>query len=153
MTQNTQFRTALMTDLPAIIALLADDQLGAAREELRDPLPQSYRDAFNAITTDPRQTLIVGEDAGIIVACLQLTFIPGLSHKGAWRAQIESVRVSAARRGHGIGDALMRYALDLARRQGCRTAQLTTDKTRNDAHRFYSRLGFVASHEGMKLKL
>ena len=142
-----------MTDLPALIALLADDQLGAAREELRDPLPQSYHDAFAAITNDPRQTLIVGEKAGTIVACLQLTLIPGLSHKGAWRAQIESVRVSAAHRGSGIGYALMRYALDLARQQGCRTAQLTTDKTRTDAHRFYSRLGFVASHEGMKLKL
>lgn len=149
----TRFRNALITDLPAIIALLADDQLGAAREDLRDPLPQSYRDAFAAITSDPRQTLIVGEEAGIIVACLQLTFIPGLSHKGAWRAQIESVRVSAACRGRGIGDALMRHALDLARQQGCRTAQLTTDKTRANAHRFYSRLGFVPSHEGMKLKL
>jgi len=153
MTQNTQFRTAVITDLPAIIGLLADDPLGATREELRDPLPQSYRDAFAAITSDPRQTLIVGENAGAIVACLQLTFIPGLSHKGAWRAQIESVRVSAAHRNRGIGDTLIRYALDLARRQGCRTAQLTTDKTRADAHRFYSRLGFVTSHEGMKLKL
>ncbi len=153
MAQNTRFRTALIVDLPAIIALLADDPLGAAREELRDPLPQSYRDAFAAIISDPRQTLIVGDDAGAIVACLQLTFIPGLSHKGAWRAQIESVRVGAAYRGRGIGNALIEYALNLARQRGCRTAQLTTDKTRIDSHRFYSRLGFVASHEGMKLKL
>lgn len=153
MTQNIQFRSAVITDLPAIIALLADDKLGAAREDLRNPLPQSYHNAFAAITTDPRQVLIVGEDSGTIVSCLQLTFIPGLSHKGAWRAQIESVRVSAACRGRGIGEALMKYALDLARRQGCRTAQLTTDKTRDAAHRFYRRLGFTASHEGMKLVL
>lgn len=153
MTQTIRFRAAFITDLPAIVALLADDKLGAAREDLRDPLPQSYHDAFAAITTDPRQNLIVGEDTGTIVACLQLTFIPGLSHKGAWRAQIESVRVSATCRGRGIGEALMKYALNLARQRGCRTAQLTTDKTRADAHRFYSRLGFIASHEGMKLVL
>lgn len=153
MTKTIQFRTALITDLPAIIALLADDKLGAAREDLRDPLPQSYRDAFAAITTDPRQTLIVGEDSATVVACLQLTFIPGLSHKGAWRAQIESVRVSAPCRGRGFGEALIKYALSLARQRGCRTAQLTTDKMRTDAHRFYSRLGFTATHEGMKLVL
>ncbi|MEZ5648374.1 MAG: GNAT family N-acetyltransferase [Alphaproteobacteria bacterium] len=147
------FRRATSEDVPVIVKLLADDQLGAGREDLRRPLPESYYEAFNAIDSNPHHILIVGDKAGSVVACLQLTFLPGLSHQGAWRAQIEGVRVSTICRGHRVGEALIRYALELARQRGCRTAQLTTDKRRADAHRFYARLGFTPSHEGMKLSL
>jgi ribosomal protein S18 acetylase RimI-like enzyme len=139
--------------LRGIVTLLADDPLGSAREHLADPLPACYATAFAAIDTDPNHRLLVCEDDGSLLGCLQLSFLPGLSHRGAWRAQIEGVRVAAAARGRKIGEAMMRHAIDLARKRGCRIVQLTTDKTRRDAHRFYERLGFVATHEGMKLGL
>ena len=144
------FREATRADLPAIITLLADDVLGKARyfTEVDD----AYERAFAAIDADPRNLLVVADD-GEIVGFFQMTYIPGLGRHGAERALIEAVRVRSDRRGHGIGGQMMRWAIDQARDRGCALVQLTTDKSRHDAHRFYARLGFVASHEGMKLIL
>lgn len=147
------FRAAVRPDLPAIVRLLAEDPLGAKRERYADPLPDCYRDAFEAIEQDPRNELIVAEREGAVVGCLQLTFIPGLARQGGERAQIESVRVARALRGQGLGRALFEWAIGRARERGCHLVQLTTDKSRPEAHQFYKSLGFVASHEGMKLIL
>ena len=130
--------------------MLADDPLGARREQPGDP---AYLAAFTALAADPRQLLVVAEQDGAPVGTLQLTFIPGLSRRGATRAQIEAVRVRADRRGSGLGQELVRWAIDTARERGCVLVQLTTDNSRTDAHRFYERLGFQASHVGMKLPL
>ena len=146
-------RDAKREDVPAIVAMLADDALGRARERLEDPLPQPYWDAFAAIEADANNRVLVAEIDGAVAACLQLTFIPGLSRLGAERAQIESVRVASAHRGAGLGRRLIEAAIAEARRHGATIVQLTTDKTRADARRFYEGLGFVASHEGMKLSL
>jgi ribosomal protein S18 acetylase RimI-like enzyme len=141
------------SDLPAIIAMLADDDLGAVREDATDPPNAAYILAFEAIEADPNQLLAVGEDAGTVIACLQISFIPGLSRLGQWRGQIESVRVSSSVRGSGVGRQLFEWAKEQCRARGCGLVQLTTDKTRPDALRFYESLGFSASHEGMKLRL
>lgn len=146
-------RSAQLEDLPAIVALLADDPLGRQREQVADPLPDAYRRAFAAIDQDPRNLLVVAEDAGRIVGILQLTFIPSLTRLGTERAQIEGVRTAADRRGHGIGRELIEWAVQSARAQDCGLVQLTTDKQRLDALRFYEFLGFTASHLGMKLHL
>lgn len=143
-------RRATEADLTAIVALLADDVLGAAREAPGDP---AYEAAFAAIEADPNQLLAVAEDAGRVVGCLQLTFIPGLSRRGMWRGQIESVRIAAGHRGGGLGRRMFEWAIEACRSRGCGLVQLTTDKARPDAHRFYQSLGFVASHEGMKRAL
>jgi len=149
-----RIRRALAADLPAIVRMLADDPLGARRERVEDPLPESYRQAFAAIEQDPNNELVVAEGAdGVAVAVLQLSFTPGLSHQGGWRATIEGVRVDSRLRGGGVGHELLRWAIERARQRGCRQVQLTTDKTRTAARRFYESLGFVASHEGMKLAL
>ena len=148
------FRPASPADLPALVRLLADDPLGQSREQATDPLPAAYDEAFREIEADPNNELIVVEDAGgDLVATLQLTFIPGLSLMGGLRLQIESVRVAPAYRGRGIGERVFAWAIDRGRAQGCRLVQLTTNKTRSDALRFYERLGFAASHEGMKMML
>ncbi|MFO1055874.1 MAG: GNAT family N-acetyltransferase [Dongiaceae bacterium] len=147
------FRAAAEADLPALVAMLADDALGATREDPRLPLDQRYLDAFRLIAADPRQLLLVAESEGAVVGCLQLTFLPGLAMKGAWRGQIEAVRVAGGRRGTGIGRQMLAHAIGLCRQRGCRLVQLTADKRRPDAHRFYASLGFVASHEGFKLAL
>ena len=147
------FRTATRDDLPAMIAMIADDQLGRARDDASLPLDQCYIDAFAAIERDPNQMLVVVEQAGVAIGCFQITFIPGISRRGAWRGQIESVRVARAKRGAGIGTAMFEWAIAECRRRGCNLIQLYTDKSRTDAHRFYERLGFKASHEGMKLAL
>jgi ribosomal protein S18 acetylase RimI-like enzyme len=144
------FRRATADDLPAIVALLADDVLGAAREARGDP---AYAAAFAAIAADPNQLLAVAEDGGRIVGCLQLSFIPGLSRRGMWRGQIESVRIAASHRGAGLGRRMFDWAVEACRARGCGLVQLTTDKARPDARRFYESLGFVASHEGMKITL
>lgn len=146
------FRDAARADVPVVIRLLADDALGAARERLEEPLPPAYYDAFAAIEADPNNRLLVAEREGRLVGCAQLTFIPGLSLIGMTRAQIEAVRVDSTARGHGIGEALIRHCIALSRAAGCGLVQLTTDKSRVDAHRFYERLGFAGSHLGMKLK-
>lgn len=150
----TSFRAARRSDLPAIIALLADDALGSAREIVSDPVDPRYLRAFEAIEADRNQLFAVAEDeVGRIVACLQLSFIPGLSRTGMWRGQIESVRVAADRRGSGFGTRFVEWAIERCAERGCGLVQLTSDKTRAEAVRFYERLGFVASHEGLKLRL
>lgn len=141
-------------DLPAIVGLLAADQLGAARDGIGDDADlQAYRRAFAAIDRDPAHVLVVAEAEGRVVATMQLSFLPGLARRGALRAQIEAVRVDQAYRGRGLGHAMLSWAIGEAGRRGCALVQLTTDKSRTGAHRFYERLGFVASHEGMKLVL
>ncbi|MDQ3444621.1 MAG: GNAT family N-acetyltransferase [Pseudomonadota bacterium] len=142
-------RRAARADLPRLLELLADDILGKNREAAGndDPL---YAAAFEVIDGDPNQQLLVGELDGRVIAMLHLTFIPGLSRRGAWRANIESVRVDSALRSRGIGAWLVERAIDLARARGCRLVQLTSDKRRAEAHLFYGRLGFTASHEGYK---
>jgi GNAT superfamily N-acetyltransferase len=147
------FRKAERADVPAIVRLLADDPLGSTREAYDDPLPEPYFAGFDAVDRDPNQLLIVGDRQGEVIATAQLTLLPGLSRQGAWRAQIEAVRVDAAERGRGTGESLIRWLIELARLQGCAVVQLTSDKSRVDAHRFYERLGFVSSHVGMKLQL
>lgn len=146
-------RTARAADLPAVVAMLADDPLGAARERYADPLPEAYRAAFAAIEAQAGNAVLVAERAGAVLGCLQLVFIPHLTRLGMMRAQVEGVRVARAARGQGIGEALMAEAIARARAAGCGLVQLTTDATRPEARRFYERLGFVASHVGMKLPL
>ncbi len=146
-------RRAESGDLGAIVDLLADDPLGAGRETAVRPLDRAYADAFQAIDADPHQLLVVAERAGHIVGCLQLSFIPGLTRRGMWRGQIEGVRVATDERNGGLGRRLFEWAIQRCRERGCGLVQLTTDKTRPDAHRFYESLGFAASHEGMKLPL
>jgi GNAT superfamily N-acetyltransferase len=144
-------RTATIVDLPAIVGLLVDDPLGATRDT--PVVDDRYEQAFRDIEADPRNTVVVGEDGGEVVGCLQITYIPGLGRHGAERSLIEAVRVRSDRRGQRLGEQLMTWAIDEARARGCALVQLTTDKKRLAAHRFYDRLGFVASHEGMKLAL
>lgn len=151
---DVRFRRAARDDLPAIVRLLADDPLGAQRETYATPLPPAYHAAFDAIERDPNNELVVATDAtGRVIGVLQLTFIPYLTYRGGWRALIEGVRVACELRSAGIGRQLFEWAIVRARQRGCRLVQLTTDKARPDAIRFYESLGFVASHEGMKLHL
>ncbi len=147
------FRLAVEADLEGLVALLADDDLGAAREDASLPLKQDYIDAFHSIDRDPNNELIVIEDRGNIVGMLQLTFIPYLSRLGSWRCLIESVRIARERRGAGLGTSAFTWAIDRAREKGCGLVQLTSDKQRPNALRFYESLGFRASHEGFKLRL
>jgi GNAT superfamily N-acetyltransferase len=149
-TTHPLVRRATADDVPAIVAMLADDPLGARRESVGDA---AYARAFAEIDADPRQYLAVTEVDGEVVATLQLTFIPGLSRRGATRALIEAVRVRADQRGTGIGRHLAEWAIEEARSRGAAVVQLTTDASRVEARRFYTRLGFVASHVGMKLAL
>ena len=143
-------RPALIDDLPAIVGLLADDVLGEGREIIGPSLHSDYVNAFEAIDDDPNQVFVVFESEGVIIGCLQLSFIPGLSRQGAWRGQIESVRISSERRGAGLGQEMISWAVDICRKRDCRIIQLTSDKARKDAAEFYRALGFVASHEGFK---
>ncbi|HAP24664.1 MAG TPA: GNAT family N-acetyltransferase [Achromobacter sp.] len=147
------FRRARAADLPAIVAMLADDDLGAGREDSSIPLNPRYVAAFEAIDQDSHQFLAVVEQDSQLVGCLQLSFIPGLSRLGLWRGQIESVRIASAFRGAGLGRAMFEWAIEQCRSQGCGLVQLTTDRARPDARRFYESLGFKASHDGMKLSL
>ena len=147
------FRRAQDEDLPSIIALLADDELGRSREDSSLPVNRRYLDAFDAMQRDPNQLLAVMVADGEVVGCLQISFIPGLSRLGIWRGQIESVRVASSRRGEGLGRRLLEWAINECRNRGCGLVQLTSDKARGDALRFYQSLGFRASHEGMKLNL
>lgn len=135
------------------MALLANDTLGSQREHLETPLPASYFDAFEVIDNDPHNMLIVAEQHGRVVGVLQLTFIPGMTYRGGWRAQIEGVRVAGDVRGHGVGKALIVNAIEKARDAGCHLVQLTTDRRRSDAIRFYESIGFRPTHDGMKLWL
>lgn len=144
-------RPAEVGDVPAIVAMLADDPLGAQRESPDDLAP--YLAALERLAADPNQHLVVAVREGRVVGTLQLTIIPGLSRRGATRSIIEGVRVHADERGSGLGTELIEWAVDESRRQNCQLVQLTSDQTRTDAHRFYERLGFTASHVGFKLPL
>lgn len=148
------FRKAHSGDLSAIVALLADDPLGAAREIAAERTDRAYLEAFAAIEADSNQLLAVAvDDDDRVIGCLQLSFIPGLSRTGMWRGQIESVRIAADNRSSGLGAAMIEWAVEQARARGCGLVQLTSDKRRPDAIRFYEKLGFVTSHEGLKLDL
>ena len=147
------FREAKESDLPTLIKLLADDQLGSERESASLPLDQAYIDAFQSITTDQNNELIVVENNHEIIGMLQITYIPYLSHMGAWRCLIEAVRVHKNYRGQGIGTSVFKWAIQQAREKGCFMVQLTSNKQRDSAIRFYKDLGFIASHEGFKLQL
>lgn len=144
-------RRATAPDVPGIVAMLTDDEIAAQRESPDDLTP--YQAAFDAIQADPNQVLVVAERNGELVGTLQLTIIPGLSRKGATRGLVEAVRVAASARGTGLGTTLLEWSIEEARARGCALVQLTTDKARADAHRFYLRLGFENTHEGFKLPL
>ena len=152
--EQIAFRSALLSDVPAIVALLADDQLGSQREITTLPLDSRYIAAFQAIEADANQRLVVVvDDNDEIIGTLQLSFIPGIARMGAWRGQIEAVRIAAPHRDSGLGRRMLEWAISQCRSRNCSLVQLTTDKSRVDAHRFYEKLGFVASHEGYKLAL
>lgn len=146
-------RRAGAADVAAIVALLADDDLGQQREPVADPLPSSYRRAFADIDRDPAHLLVVAEREGTVVATLHLTFLRYLTYGGGLRAQIEAVRVAREARGTGLGRELVAWAIDRARERGAHLVQLTTDTRRPDAQRFYASLGFATTHVGMKLHL
>lgn len=148
---DLEIRPAAVGDLPEIVAMLADDPLGARRESPDDLTP--YLAAFRKLAGDPHQHVMVAVRADRVVGTLQLTLIPGLSRRGSTRSVIEGVRVHADERGSGLGTQLIQWAVDESRRQECQLVQLTSDAIRTDAHRFYERLGFVASHVGFKLAL
>jgi len=145
-------RRARRDDVAAIVAMLADDPLGSARERIEDPLPPSYFRAFETVEKDPNIQLVVAEAGGTVVGCLQLCILPGLSSQGASRALIEDVRVATHCRGRGIGERLVQWAVAEARAKGCRLVELLTHNSRVDAQRFYKRLGFAPSHVGMTLR-
>jgi ribosomal protein S18 acetylase RimI-like enzyme len=148
------FRTAIEADLPKIVQLLVDDELGAQRERSEDPLPFAYLEGFAAMLRQSGNEIVLAvEPDGTILGCFQLTLIAGISRLGMLRAQVEGVRVAATARGRGLGEAMINEAIRRARSSGCGIVQLTTDASRTDARRFYERLGFVASHIGMKLSL
>lgn len=153
METRVQFRRAQKADVRAIVDMLANDPLGAKRERFQSPLPQSYYDAFEAIDSDPNNELLVATVDSQITGVLQLTFIPYLTYQGGWRALIEGVRVASEFRSKGIGREMFQWAINRARIRGCHMLQLTLDKARPDALRFYESLGFTASHEGLKLHL
>ncbi len=145
-------RPAQRDDVGAIVAMLADDHLGRARERIEQPLPQSYYDAFEAIVRDANITLVVAVEADRVVGCLQLCILPGLSSQGASRALIEDVRVAIDRRSRGIGEQLLQWAIAEARSRRCNLVELMTHQSRTDAQRFYERLGFAKSHFGMVMR-
>jgi GNAT superfamily N-acetyltransferase len=148
---DLEIRAAVTEDVPAIVGMLADDPLGSQRESPDDLTP--YLAALERLTVDPNQHPVVAVRESRVVGTLQLTVIPGLSRKGATRSIIEAVRIHADERGSGLGTQLIEWAIAESRRQGCQLVQLTSDVTRTDAHRFYERLGFTASHVGFKLPL
>lgn len=150
---DLNFRKATENDLPALVMLLADDDLGASREDTSTPLNQRYIDAFHDIGEDPNNELTVVECEAGLVGMLQLTFIPYLTHTGTRRCLIEGVRIAGGYRGQGLGRRFIRWAIDRAAERQCSLVQLTSDKQRPDALRFYESLGFRATHEGCKLRL
>jgi len=148
-----EFRKADKSDLYAIVRLLTDDELGSQRERFENPLPSAYYEAFDAVESQTGNEIILAVENEKVIGCLQLTIIPGLARQGMKRAQIEGVRVDRDYRGKKIGEKLFKEAIAIAKSKECGLVQLTTDKQRGDAHRFYDKLGFSASHEGMKLIL
>ena len=150
---NIRFRLAKRSDLPSIVRMLADDDLGSRRERDEDPLPEAYYSAFEQIEHDPNHELIVAERNGEVIGTLHLMFLPSISYQGGLRAQIESVRVDKQFQSQGIGSAMMQWSMQRAKQRGAHIVQLTTHTTRADAHRFYERLGFQGTHLGMKISL
>ena len=148
-TSTVTIRRARRDDVAVIVAMLADDPLGSGRERIEDPLPPSYLRAFEAVEKDPNIQLVVADEGGGVVGCLQLCILPGLSSQGASRALIEDVRVATHCRSRGIGEQLVQWAVAEARARGCKLVELLTHHTRVDAQRFYKRLGFQPSHVGM----
>jgi len=150
---DLSFRQATSSDISHIVEMLADDELGSQREDFRSPIPVSYQNAFQAIDQDPNQELIVVEYDDQIIGTLQLSFIQYLTYQGGIRAQIEAVRIRKNHRGQGLGEQFFKWAIQRAQERNAHVLQLTTDKQRSGAIRFYEKLGFKASHEGMKLHL
>jgi len=144
---------AVLGDLPSIVRLLADDELGSQREKYEAPLPKSYDEAFRQIASDHNHQLIVAEQGGKVIGTLHLMFLPSISYQGGLRAQVESVRVDKEYRNLGIGSRMMEWAIERARERNAHVIQLTSHLSRKDAHRFYEKLGFTGSHLGMKLEL
>ncbi|SFM06942.1 Ribosomal protein S18 acetylase RimI [Gracilibacillus orientalis] len=153
MDNNMLFREAEETDVDEVVKMLANDPLGKTRENYIHPLPDQYLKAFEAIRSDPNNELIVAVWENQIIGVLQITFTPYITHQGGWRATIEGVRTSEYVRGKGVGTNMITWAIERAKTRNCHLVQLTTDKTRKDALRFYEKLGFQATHEGLKLKL
>lgn len=147
------FRDATLADLPAIVAMLDDDELSRGREDASLPLDPRYEMAFADLDSDPNQRLIVAERDGAVIGTMQLSFLPGIAFRGAWRGQIEAVRIAASERGQGLGQQMIEWAVAQCRARGCRMVQLTSMRDRVDAHRFYEKLGWTKSHFGFKLKL
>jgi len=147
------FRRALPADLPDLVRMLADDELGSQRECHETPLPKSYHQAFDAIDRDANHELIVAELDGAVIGTLHLIFVPSISYQGSLRSQVESVRVDSRHQSRGVGSQMMKYALERARLRGAHLMQLTSHQSRRGAHRFYERLGFELTHVGMKLNL
>lgn len=147
------FRDASLADLPEIVAMLADDDLSRGRENASLPLDPRYEMAFSDINADPNQRLIVAERDGAVIGTMQLSFLPGIAFRGAWRGQIEAVRMATSVRGQGLGGQMIDWAVAECRARGCRLVQLTSMRDRLDAHRFYEKLGWTKSHFGFKLKL
>ncbi|NOI26360.1 MULTISPECIES: GNAT family N-acetyltransferase [Vibrio] len=148
-----KYRSATLEDLESLVALLSNDPLGSQREDASIPLNSAYLEAFEAIVRDPNNQLLVVEQENSLVGMLQITFIPYLTHIGSWRCLIEGVRIHSDYRGQGFGEQMFAYAIEQARNKGCTIVQLTSDKQRPDAIRFYEKLGFKATHEGFKLVL
>jgi ribosomal protein S18 acetylase RimI-like enzyme len=151
-TSTITIRRAARGDVGARNAMLADDPLGRARERLEEPLPPSYFKAFEVLDRDPNIQLVVAEEGGRVVGCLQLCVLPGLSSQGASRGLIEDVRVASDRRSRGIGEQLVGWAIEQSRGKGCKLVELLTHHSRLDAQRFYERLGFQRSHVGMTIR-
>jgi len=151
--EKVTFRIATEEELDRVVEMLADDVLGNSREQYEQPLPDSYIKAFQAISKDPNNELVVVVLGNEIIGVLQITYTPYITHQGGWRATIEGVRTSSLVRGKGIGSEFIQWAIQRAKERGCHMIQLTTDKKREDALRFYQRLGFEASHEGLKLHI
>lgn len=148
-----RFRLATRADLATLVAMLADDELGSQREDSSQPLNPAYSDAFAQIDADPNNALVVADIDGKAVGMMQLTYIPYLTHCGSWRCMVEGVRVATEQRGLGLGRSLLKHAIECARKPNCRLLQLTSDKRRPEALRFYRSLSFEDPHEGFKLQL
>lgn len=144
-------RRATLADVPAIVAMLFDDDLGRQRETVGETLDRVYVAAFEAIDADPNQRLIVAEADGRIVGTMQLSYLPGIQFRGGWRQQVEAVRIASDLRGQGLGEQMMAWAIGQAKQRGCMLVQLSSHISRTAAHRFYKRLGFDDQHVQMKL--
>jgi ribosomal protein S18 acetylase RimI-like enzyme len=150
--ESVSIRPARREDVAAIVAMLADDRLGSARERVEDPLPAVYYEAFARVERDENLQLVVAESESRVIGCLQLAILPGISSQGGMRGLLEDVRVASDCRSRGIGEQLVQWAVTEAKARGCNLVELLTHQTRTDAQRFYKRLGFTSSHVGMTVR-